>query len=471
MRLLQRYALRPYQVEAGRAILASVLERRGLTFSVMMARQGGKNELSAQLEVLLLALFAAHGGNGVKTAPTLQPQLLMSIRRLKERLADAGLGAHWQEERGAAVRLGRAHWLFLSGEPRSNVMGATAHLLLEVDEAQDMDIEKYEREFRPMGAATGVTTVLYGTAWDDRGLLEQARALHQELERRDGVRRHFEYDWEVIAAYNPAYRRYVEGERERLGEHHPLFQTQYCLRAVAGGGRFLSPTQLALLRGEHPRQRQPSGGLVVAGLDVAGGMELGEVVGDGRTQPSIGQRSREQDATVLTLAEVEWEGTTPTQPWPQVRVVDHLVWRGVPHAALLPQLVGLLKGSWRCQRVAVDATGVGEGLSSLLRQALGSRVVVPFRLSAPAKSQLGFDLLAAVNAGRVKLYRDDGSEESRACWWELEHARCLLRPNRTLAFSVDPVEGHDDYLMSLALVVAAAQQSVPRQAIGRRPDG
>ncbi len=48
--------LRPYQVEAGRAILDSVLRRRGLSFSVEVARQGGKNELSAQLEALLLTL-------------------------------------------------------------------------------------------------------------------------------------------------------------------------------------------------------------------------------------------------------------------------------------------------------------------------------------------------------------------------------------------------------------------------------
>ncbi|MEK7777833.1 MAG: hypothetical protein AAB303_04335, partial [Chloroflexota bacterium] len=67
--------LRPYQVEVGRAVLRSVLERRGLTFTVEVARQGGKNELSAQLEVLLLTLFMAHGGNLVKAAPTYVPQL------------------------------------------------------------------------------------------------------------------------------------------------------------------------------------------------------------------------------------------------------------------------------------------------------------------------------------------------------------------------------------------------------------
>src|SRR5258705_8249791 len=42
--------LRPYQLEPARAILDSVFHRRGRTFTVMMSRQAGKNELSAQLE-------------------------------------------------------------------------------------------------------------------------------------------------------------------------------------------------------------------------------------------------------------------------------------------------------------------------------------------------------------------------------------------------------------------------------------
>jgi len=34
-------------------------------------------------------------------------------------------------------------------------------------------------------------------------------------------------------------------------------------------------------------------------------------------------------------------------------------------------------------------------------------------------------------------------------------------------FYVDPAEGHDDFLMSLALMVEAANQHVPREAKGR----
>ena len=58
--------LRPYQREVALAILNSVFGRKGLTFSVEIARQGGKNELSAQLELLLLTLYMAEPQNLVK---------------------------------------------------------------------------------------------------------------------------------------------------------------------------------------------------------------------------------------------------------------------------------------------------------------------------------------------------------------------------------------------------------------------
>lgn len=245
--------LRPYQVEIARAVLESVLQGRGLTISVEIARQGGKNELSAQLEVLLLTLFAARGGNIIKCSPTFKPQTINSMLRLKERLDDAGLAGHWQPELGYMVRLGLARAVFFSADEAANVVGATAHILLEADEAQNITADKFDKDFRPMGSTTNCTTIFYGTAWDDSTLLERVKQSNLELERRDGVRRHFEYDWQTVARYNPRYASYVETERQRLGEEHPLFKTQYCLQTITGNVGFLSATQRAQMVGEHPR--------------------------------------------------------------------------------------------------------------------------------------------------------------------------------------------------------------------------
>src|SRR5207302_565485 len=131
--------------------------------------------------------------------------------------------------------------------------------------------DKYDKELRPMAASTGATTVFYGTAWDDANLLERAKQAGLEAERRYGVRRHFEYAWESVAAANPVYGRFVEAERERLGAAHPLFLSQYCLQTLPGAGRLLGPTQLSLLSGSHARLDGPAPGEhYVAGLDLAG---------------------------------------------------------------------------------------------------------------------------------------------------------------------------------------------------------
>ncbi|MCK5577027.1 MAG: hypothetical protein KAI14_01810, partial [Dehalococcoidales bacterium] len=143
--------LRPYQQEVALAILDSVFNRKGLTFSVEIARQGGKNELSAQLELLLLTLFIANPFNLIKCAPTFKPQTVISMMRLKDRLNEAGFAGLWTSELGYIIRLGSARVIFLSAEESANVVGNTAQLLLEIDEAQDVSREKYTKEFKPMG--------------------------------------------------------------------------------------------------------------------------------------------------------------------------------------------------------------------------------------------------------------------------------------------------------------------------------
>ena len=530
--------LRPYQLEIGRAIYASVRRRRGRTFTVEIARQGGKNELSAQLGVLLLLLANKRptGGKLVKAAPTFNPQALVSLRRLQDRLDESGFGAKWRLEGGNIVRLERSQQTFLSAEPTSNVVGATADVLLELDEAQDVDRDKFLKEFRPMGATGNATTVLYGTPWDGGSLLETMSEENRELERKDGVRRDFRFDWEAVAACSPLYGRYVESERERLGEEHPLFRTQYRLLPIAPGEGMFNRSQLALLGGGHARLRGPVPGRVyVAGVDVAGepwgaslassaeeamrraqgepwgatpfefpqgrlrqahgerslggeygGYGEGPSTSSGRTvgggygaDPSTGsgepwgatlrqaqgERSLERggrDSTVVTIGEVEVGGRLDA---PSVRVVEHYRWTGELHHALTPLLVELLRRTWRCRRVVVDATGLGAGVASGLVKAMGG-AVEPFVFTSGSKSRLGFELLGAVNTGRVSAYAGDGSSEYAEFWREMELAQARYRVNQTMDFFVEASRGHDDYLMSLALMVRAAA-SPARTARGR----
>jgi hypothetical protein len=447
--------LRPYQREVALAVLDSVFGGKGLTFSVEIARQGGKNELSAQLELLLLAMHMAQPKNLVKCSPTFKPQTVISMMRLKDRLNDAGFAGIWASELGYIVRLGNARALFLSADESANVVGNTAHILLEIDESQDVSKEKYTKEFKPMGATTNVTTVHYGTTWDDTTLLEEVKQSNLELERRDGVKRHFRYDWEEVARHNPDYLAYVKAERDRLGEDHPLFLTQYRLLPICGGGGFFNAQQRAQLHGEHPRLRQPGPGRVyVAGIDLAGEEET---EGQGL--------NLRRDSTVVTIGELEFSDDTLAAE-PRLKIVEHYRWTGKKHAELYAQLVDILKNVWKCRRIVVDATGVGEPVASFLKKALGPRVV-PFAFTLRSKSELGFNLLAAVNSGRLKMYAGDGSAEHAEFWVEIERAKSLYRASQTMNFYVESSRGHDDFLMSLALLVEAGRSYEKREARGK----
>jgi len=449
--------LRPYQAEVAKAVIESVQGNLGLTFSVEIARQGGKNELSAHIEVLLLTMFMAAGGNAIKCSPTFKPQTVISMSRLKERLDDFGFAGIWSTEAGYMVRLGNARQIFLSADESSAVVGHTADIILEVDESQDVARDKYTKEFRPMASASNATTIHYGTTWDDATLLEEVKQTNLELEKKDGIRRHFRYDWQEVARYNPSYKAFIEAELERLGEDHPLFRTQYALLPIRGGGGFLASQQIAQIRGDHPRLHHvEEHKTYVAGIDFAGESE--------QLEDEVLTRSG-RDATVVTIAEVTHGATDMLVKEPVIHVVEHYYWVGKKHSELYPQMVDILKNVWHCSRVVTDATGVGEPVTSFLRKSLGSKVL-PFKFTQKTKSEMGFDLLAAISSGRLKLYKQDGSEDYKETMFELEKARSVYRPNQTLNFFVDPGNGHDDYLMSLALVVQAATKCVPRKAKG-----
>lgn len=177
--------------------------------------------------------------------------------------------------------------------------------------------------------------------------------------------------------------------------------------------------------------------------------------------------SSRRDSTVLTIARLAYPEAGAVIREPRVEIVEHYAWTGAPHETLLPGLIDLLRDVWRVRRVAVDATGLGETAARLIAVALGTSRVDQVKFTPGSKSELGFELLAATNGGRLKLYRGDGSPEYREFQRQAELARVAYRANRTMNFFVDPSEGHDDYIVSAALAVRASQGAERRVASGR----
>jgi hypothetical protein len=77
------------------------------------------------------------------------------------------------------------------------------------------------------------------------------------------------------------------------------------------------------------------------------------------------------------------------------------------------------------------------------------------------KSEMGYELLAAVNGGRVRLYADDGSAEWRELWEEAALCRHAVSASGTMGWYVEAREGHDDFVTSLGLCVRAAARVWP----------
>ena len=440
--------LRAYQLRTFLGLAHGIAACPGETFTVLFPRQSGKNEVAAALVAMELLTHARRGGSIVVCAPTLSPQAEISRQRTIAALRNVSRLLPQPDPvrvDGHVVTCGRATATFLSASPAAHVAGHTASIALIADEAQDIDEDWFNRQFRPMAASTAAPTVLFGTPWDGETLLDRAVARNRAADAlrngrpgKDFLPRHFETAWQEVAASVPAYGKYVAAERDRLGATHPMFLTQYGLQCVADAGRLLSSEDIARIEGGHERETEPTRGFrYVAGLDVGG----------------EGARS---DSTVLTIARLAGR---------RAEVVHHIAWRGEAESVIGPVVLDLAQ-QWRLERLCVDATGLGQPLAKDLARELGDRVEA-VHFNAATKSELGYALIAAARTGRMVLYRDDGSAESRACRSELAVCRAKMEGNGMQWGA--PSGAHDDYPVSLALCLRAAESlGAPRVAVGRR---
>lgn len=459
-----------YQLEWAQPVYELVRECRPEVFVVIMPRQSGKNETSSQLEVACLVRAGRRGGHIVKTAPTFKPQVVTSIQRFKERADEAKKRLRffrYQPIAGYICRFRKASITFLSGASDASVVSATASLMLEVDEAQDMAPPKYDKDFAPMRASTGAPVVAYGTTWTDATLLERFRQ-DVELGRVGG--KVFVVYPDRVAAENPAYGDFVDSEVGRLGRDHPLVKTQYFLEPLENRGRLFNLQQLRQMMGTHERKESRTDELViVAGLDFAGSDETQiELASAANLRPGG------RDSVALTVGNVEWV-TVGSFVQPKVRVLARYEWVNLHPTELLPTLLDLLRDKWKVNRVHCDATGVGSTGTAMLAKALdggtNTRVqAVKFTGSWEAQTRLATQYIAAVNGSRIQEYRSDGFDPldialrdrpdaknvDKHIWWQRGHARLEARESRTFRAYVPEDEGHDDLLVSDMLMMDAA---------------
>ena len=448
-------ALRGYQLEPGRAIVESIRRGQGRELAVVFSRQAGKDELLAQLLAWLLITRSAQGGDAVIAAPTRRPQANLSRDRLLDRLQRIlPMGARLRDE--YIVQVGQASARFVSGHKSANVRGQTADLLLVANEAQHIETDVWDAVFDPMAASTNATTLFLGTVWSSQGLLARQMRHLEQRQAELGARLVFKVPWQEVEKELPAYGERVRARIAQFGEHHPFIRTEYFLEELDGEEGLFHPRRLARMRGDHPRRHAPLPDRRYALLvDVAGEDEHG---GGPAAFASLARR----DSTALTVVEVDEAMGRPAI----YRVVDRMAWTGANHVELHDEIVRLAREVWRAQVVVVDATGIGAGLASFLKKALADRrggpaiKVDPFVFTAASKSRLGWDFLGLIDSGRYLEYAEEhpaGSAEARLTEQFWSQLRAVTHdasdgPNKTLSWSVPDGQGHDDLVMSAALV-------------------
>lgn len=469
-----------YQIEVVDAILYSCMNNLGWQFVVMQTRQSGKNEESGFIEQYLLVwgwLFGIRV-SGVKFAPVHKPQVQASMDRLEgaDTPDSGGLAGSpvtksvWRKSDGYKYHIGTPRdsnkWAFLSINPSANVASQTAFTLLEGDEAQDIDTDKWERDAQPMGSFNNATTVFWGVAWTKEShiykAMQQSYEMEKRLEKELGYRPKLVYKidaYRVITSGNENYKKAFENQVARLGVNHIAIQTQYLLNFVDSIGRFFDTEQVARIYANNERMRiGPSPqDVYIWSLDVAGQEEEITSV----DEAAIGTQKR--DSVALTIGKLTKEG----QVIPQALYN----WTGEKHTKVREQVKLILK-HWGTIGGCGDATGIGEPIIYWLKEEFPNQEIEAYKFKAAGdenKSKLGYLAYSYVNNDLLKIPMQPTDDPKQSeLWlelkWQIENLVRVAKKQQSINFHVPAsaiprFEGHiphDDMVISLFLLMRAA---------------
>lgn len=390
----------------------------GQVMPIRQARQTGKNEISAVLHRRHLWRRQNYPSSQIwiRTAPTHKPQIVNSKKRLRE-LLDLSpskiirhplfKNAKLTTEEGYIWRLGNASVEFISSGPTANVVGGTANVCLDMDEAHKVNKDKFDEDFAPMAADKSAAIVLWGVAADGHDLMSFYREHNKSIGRSD---LNIDLPCEVFMEHNPRYARHVEARVSALGYDHPIIKTQYRLVDVASEGSFFnSIQQVSLLDGGHERELVPrAGSRYQMIVDIAASNE------NNVEDILKGDEDAVEDSTAIWLYKVT-NILTANGLFPLIQLVNVIWLTGVS----LPKQEELIEDTiktWKCEKVTIDSIGVGRQIGESMAKKFGPVMVNAYTASADTVSQDCYDLLARVNHNAVKMFRNDGSE----VWREVE---------------------------------------------------
>lgn len=441
--------LRPYQLEVSSAIVDSIIHERGLTFVVVFPRQSGKNEMQAHLLAWLAFRFAHKGCRIVSVSPTFKPQTINAMDRVRASLDRSPVGrGQYKGSNGFIFKYRQSRIQFFSADPSAKVVGATADLLLSVDETQDVDTAKFDKDFDPMTASTNATRVFWGTAWTTNTLLHRQMEIAKQEQEQDGIKRLFFYTADDVRKLVPSYGEHVDRVIAEKGRQHPLVKTQYFCETIDAQVGMFNAARRALMQGDQMAQDEPIAGHIYAFLIDVAGMDEALLNLDGMGNPG-------RDSTTLSIVDIDLS-TLETLQKPTYRIVHREAWQGQNHLAVFGKLK-TFGDRWNPQHIVIDATGVGEGLWALLDKAYPARVT-PIKFTQQTKSEVGYGYLAIIETGRL---RDCCPTDEVLLQYTKCQSEILPGPAHTMRWGVkDGTRGpdgqliHDDHILADSLTAA-----------------
>lgn len=415
----QEQPLDPLQVAIVQTIEHLMFDGTGDTLTLRIARQWGKNECAATVHARHLVRRVGRGGTIVRAAPTFRPQIVNSISRLQrllrnDPLVDMSLFAmrHGYIARYGAIDQVPSEVMFMSSDEQASQEGATADVLLDMDEAHKTDVAVYEERFEPFTASTNAPRVLWGVAGCKDDLLFKEKEKNLASGRSHRV---IEIPAKTIAEYRPLYRKHYEGRVERLGPSHPVIQTQYDLIDIDEfQGAFSAAHRELLFTSDFFRAQSPPpkrrGHEFVVVIDVAGEEEEQR-----EFDVDVEARSETPDSTVIGVARVD--RSRVYMKMPRIDLLDLHILRGekmvaapATDGASLQEKILRVLGVWQPKVVLIDARGIGAPLASWLDR-VWPRRVIQYSATRPTTSEDLYDTYAWLNVGQLKCFIEDGSAE------------------------------------------------------------
>jgi hypothetical protein len=476
MDMLVGHSLRPYQVPFARRVLESLIIEDADEITALFSRQSGKSETVCNTVAVAMILFPRlakiypermgkyKDGLWVGIFAPVEGQAETLFGRLVSRLtSDRAIDILQDPEIDDVVegKSGRvllkkckSNALMMTANPRAKIESKSFHLVL-IDEAQDCDDYVVRKSIHPMVAAYAGTIVKTGTPTTRKGDFYSAIQLNKrrQLQRKGSRQCHFEADWREVARWNPAYKKAVAKDMERMGEDSDEFQMSYCLKWLLERGMFTTSTR----------------------MDELGDTSMQELVkAYNRTPVVVGiDPARLQDSTVVTVVFVDWDRPDEFGYYNH-RVLNWLELTGMDWEEQYFQIQRFLD-PYNIYAIGVDAQGVGDAVAQRLSILMRHKncEVVPLKSNTPDQSKRWKHLMTLMDRGLIGW--PAGAKVRRLRTWkrfyqQMTDAEKVFQGPNVLVRAPEEAHAHDDYVDALAIACMLTQEtSTPEVEVSASP--